>query len=130
MTDMYICHNCAGEIVGLIHGDFLYSASGDCIGQFNAEKELYNCEKHYIGELTTIYVDAKTLKTAMVEKELLNIEKDSTIYPVERVLVDLAKKGKRDNSTKCTQASGKFSTELYETTRLVNVPVGYEDFEI
>lgn len=130
MINMYICHNCAGNIIGRRHGDFLYSADGKYIGQFNAKNELYSCDKKYIGELATIYVDTKTGKTAMTENNALSVEKESVVYSEERLLVSVKKKGMQDDSIIGSQQADGFSEDLYETTRPVNVPVGYEDFEL
>lgn len=88
MINMYICHNCAGNIIGRRYGDFLYSVDGEYIGQFNSKNELYNCKKTYIGELATIYVDTKNGKTTMIKKD----DKELGVYSEERILVSVKKK--------------------------------------
>lgn len=128
MMRMHICHNCAGDIIGKINGNILYDSEGNCIGIFNEKDELFNCDKVYIGELATIYVDSKTAKTAMSEKDALSTEKESIVYFQERLIVDFKKIKQKDDSVKCTQPSNAFSKELYETTRAVSVPEGYKDF--
>lgn len=121
------CWNCAGKCVGKINGKYLFSTEGKCIGHFNDEKELYDCQTHkYIGELAEIHQNAESLKTKIY------LGKGDTPFDhyneFERMIVALNKTELQDEFFECFSKDEGFIDESILIA--INLPEGYKDFEI
>lgn len=127
------CWNCAGKCVGKINGNYLFSLEGKCIGHFNNEKELYDCQtNNYIGELALIFEYKKDgVFVTSLEKEEKEENEDGKIVSYneyERMLVNPCKTNMKDESFKCFGNDEGFIDESILIA--INVPEGYKDFEI
>lgn len=118
------CWNCAGKCVGKINGRYLFSTEGKCIGHFNDEKELYDCQtKKYIGELALIFEykkDGEFVTSLEKEESIVNYNE------YERMIVNPCKTNMKDESFSCFQTDDSLIDA--PTHFAINVPEGYKDF--
>ncbi len=110
-------HNCAGKVVGRQMGKYLYACSGQYVGCFDEDGQLFDSNGEYIGELIKLERDLYDTQKS------IESEKGSYV----RLAVKNAKVGKIKDEPFSTLDTSPVELGCNEVSEIA-VPKLYEDF--